>query len=59
MMDKLLILTEVAEGAEEVVEETFNLAEWLNTNPGVLACILFGVGLVAAGIAYFVKKKRK
>lgn len=56
----LLMLTEVAgEVTEEVVEETFNLAEWLNTNPGVLACILFGVGLLAAGIVYFAKKKRK
>lgn len=58
-MNNLLILTEVAEGAEEVVEETFNLAEWLNTNPGVLAVILFGIGLVAGVACYFAKKKRK
>lgn len=54
----LLMLTEVAE-TPEVVEETFNLAEWLNTNPGVLAVILFGIGLVAGVACYFAKKKRK
>ena len=57
-MNNLLILTEVAE-TPEVVEETFNLAEWLNTNPGVLAVILFGIGLVAGVACYFAKKKRK
>ena len=58
-MDKLLILTEAATENTEVVEETaVNLAEWLNTNPGVLAVILFGAALVIGLAVHFVGKRK-
>lgn len=59
-MNKLLILTEAAADNAEVVEEAaFDLAEWLNTNPGVLAVILFCAGVVIAGlVTYFTRKKK-
>ena len=63
-MNYLQILTDVAtenpEAVEEVVEETFNLFETLNDNPGVTAAIgclvLLVVGL---GIYWFSRGKKK
>ena len=59
MMDKLLILTELADGAEEVVEETFNLVEWVGENPVFVNACLALLAIAVGAICFLAKKKRK
>ena len=65
-MSLLQILTAAAEGAEgttEVIEETTNFfqeaADWLNSNPVVVACGLFVIGLATVIGCYLAKNKKK
>ena len=55
--------TENTEGATEVIEESTNflqeVADWLNGNPVVVACILFAVGLAVGIGCYLAKNKKK
>lgn len=60
-----IILTAATEGTEtapEVVEQATNFfqqaADWLNGNPVVVQCILFGVGALIC-VALYLSKKRK
>lgn len=57
----LNLLTAATEQAPEAVEEATNFfqqaADWLNGNPGVLACILFGLGALIGVGCYFAKRK--
>ena len=55
----LQILTDVATEGAEVVEETFNLAEWLNTNQGVLMLIIACAGLAIYGLVRYADKRKK
>lgn len=58
-MGNLLILTDAVTENPEVVEEAFNLGEWLNSNTGITMAICTGVVVLAAVlIALFKRKKR-
>ena len=58
-MNLLQILTDVAPETEEVVEETFNLAQTLNDNVGVVLVCIAAAGLAIYAIATYFNKRKK